>query len=102
LHTIKVKKEAAAFSSDKERVWIDKNIMARVTFDSGNAELTRSISFESEEYAQKPFSINGRYLGDRLPKTVEVRGIGGHISPSTMVRVTRRTRYLPTPNRTIP
>ena len=77
LHTIKVKKEAAAFSSDKERVWIDKNIMARVTFDSGNAELTRSISFESEEYAQKPFSINGRYLGDRLPKKVEVSGIGG-------------------------
>lgn len=77
LHTIKVKKEATAFSSEKERVWIERNVMARVTFTSGNAELTRSLTFESEEYAQKPFSINGRYLGDRLPKTVEVRGIGG-------------------------
>jgi len=77
LHTIKVKKEATAFSSDKERVWIERNVMSRVTFTSGNAELTRSLTFESEEYAQKPFSINGRYLGDRLPKTVEVRGIGG-------------------------
>ncbi|HQC34616.1 MAG TPA: PEGA domain-containing protein, partial [Methanoculleus sp.] len=34
-------------------------------------------TFESDEHAQQPFSINGRYLGDRLPKTVEIRGIGG-------------------------
>ena len=77
LHTIKVKKEKTAFSSDKERVWIERNAIARVTFTSSNAELVRSITFESEDYAQKPFSINGRYLGNRLPKTVEVRGIGG-------------------------
>ena len=77
LHTIKVKKEGIAFSSDKERIWIEKNAIARVTFTSGNAELTRSLTFESEDYAQKPFSINGRYLSDRFPKKVEVRGIGG-------------------------
>ncbi len=76
LHTIKVKKEGTTFSTGTNRVWIDKNVMARVTFSSGNPELARSITFESEEYAQKPFSINGRYLGDRLPKTVEVEGIG--------------------------
>ncbi|WP_342770693.1 MULTISPECIES: DUF3344 domain-containing protein [unclassified Methanoculleus] len=77
LHTIKVKKEKVEFSSDKERVWIDKNTLTRVMFSSGNAELTRSITFAPEEYAQKPFSINGRYMGDRFPKTIEVRGIGG-------------------------
>ena len=77
LHTIKVKKEGITFSSEKERVWIDKNAMGRVMFTSGNTELTRSITFESADYAQKPFSINGRYLGDRFPKTVEVQGIGG-------------------------
>ena len=77
LHTIKVKKEKNVFSSDKERIWIEKNAIARVTFTSGNAELTRSLTFESEDYAQKPFSINGRYLSDRFPKKVEVSGIGG-------------------------
>jgi len=77
LHTIKVKKEGITFSSDKERIWIEKNAIARVTFTSGNAELTRSLTFESEDYAQKPFSINGRYLSDRFPKKVEVSGIGG-------------------------
>ena len=77
LHTIKVKKETTAFSSDRERVWIERNAVVRVMFSSGTVELTRSITFESEEYAQKPFSINGRYLGDRFPKTVEVRGFGG-------------------------
>ena len=77
LHTIKVKKEGTVFSSDKERVWINKNALVRVMFTSANAELTRSITFESDEHAQQPFSINGRYLGDRLPKTVEIRGIGG-------------------------
>jgi len=77
LHTIKVKKEGITFNSDKERIWIEKNAIARVTFTSGNAELTRSLTFESEDCAQKPFSINGRYLGNRFPKMVDVRGIGG-------------------------
>ena len=77
LHTIKLRKEKTAFSSEKEQVWVEKNAMARVKFTSGNADLVRSITFESEEYAQKPFSINGRYLGDRFPKRVDVRGIGG-------------------------
>jgi hypothetical protein len=77
LHTIKVKKEKTAFSSEKERAWIERNVMNRVTFTTGNAELTRSITFESDEYAQKQFSLNGRYLGDRFSKTVEVRGLMG-------------------------
>ncbi|HII98330.1 MAG TPA: PEGA domain-containing protein, partial [Methanoregula sp.] len=75
--TIKVKKEKTAFSSEKERAWIERNVMNRVTFPTGNAELTRSITFESDEYAQKQFSLNGRYLGDRFSKTVEVRGLMG-------------------------
>ncbi|HQC34728.1 MAG TPA: PEGA domain-containing protein, partial [Methanoculleus sp.] len=77
LHTIKLRKENTAFSSEKEQVWVERNTITRVTFASGNADLVRSITFDSEDCAQKPFSVNGRYLGDRLPKKVDVRGIGG-------------------------
>ena len=77
LHTVKLRMEKTVFSSEKEQVWIEKNVMARVTFTGDNADLVRSITFESNEYMQKPFSINGRYLGDRFPKTVDIRGIGG-------------------------
>ena len=76
LHTIRVQEEAVAFSSGGEQVWIERNTVARMMFTGGNEELKRSIAFESEDYAKQPFSVNGRYLGDRFPKTVEVSGIG--------------------------
>jgi len=77
LHTVRVQEEKVVFSSGGEQVWIERNTVARMMFTGGNAEVTRSIAFESEEYAKQPFSVNGRYLGDRFPKTVEVSGIAG-------------------------
>ncbi|MFA5613958.1 MAG: PEGA domain-containing protein [Methanoculleus sp.] len=77
LHTVRVQEEAAAFSSGGEQIWIERNTVARIVFTGSNEELKRSIAFESEEYAKQPFSVNGRYLGDRFPKTVEVSGITG-------------------------
>ncbi|HOI57957.1 MAG TPA: PKD domain-containing protein [Methanoculleus sp.] len=76
-HTIKVQATKIAFESDRELTWVEKNSITPVTFTSGNPDLVRSIRFESNEYARKPFSINGRYLGDRLPKNVDIRGVGG-------------------------
>ncbi len=76
-HTIKVQETKIAFKSAREQAWVEKNSITPVTFTSGNADLVRSIRLESDEYAKKPFSINGRYLGDRLPKKVDIRGVGG-------------------------
>ncbi|MCK9276805.1 MAG: PEGA domain-containing protein [Methanoculleus sp.] len=77
LHTIKVQQGKTVFASEKERVRVDRNSITRVMFTSGNADLARSIRFESDEYKKKSFSVNGRYLGYAFPKTVDIRGIGG-------------------------
>ena len=77
LHTIKVQQGKVAFKYDKERVWVERNSITPVTFTSGNADLVRSIRLESDEFTKKPFSINGRYLGDKFPKKVDIRGAGG-------------------------
>ncbi len=76
-HTIKVRGAKSAFKSDREQAWVEKNSITTVTFTSGNAELSRSIRLESDEYARKPFSINGRYRGDKFPKKVEIEGASG-------------------------
>jgi len=74
-----------------------------VTFTSGNPDLTRSIRIESDEFKKKPFSINGRYLGDKLPKKVDIKGIGDRTSPPvTTMGVTGVTGYLLPLSRAIP
>jgi PGF-pre-PGF domain-containing protein len=76
-HTIRVQDAKSVFEPDREQVWVEKNSITKVTFMSGNAELSRSIRLESDEFAMKFFSINGKYRGDRFPKTVEIRGASG-------------------------
>ena len=76
-HTVRVHEAKGAFKSDREVVWVEGNSITLVTFTSGSSDLTRSIRLESDEYVRKPFSINGRYLGDRLPKNVTIKGISG-------------------------
>ncbi len=76
-HTIRVQEAKSAFKSGREQVWVEKNSITPVMFTSGNPDLTRSIRIESDEFKKKPFSINGRYLGDKLPKKVDIKGIGG-------------------------
>lgn len=74
LHSIKVKMGKTTFVSDKESVWVTKNAVSQVTFATGFEEIGRSISIDSDNLSGEPFSVNGRYLGYKLPKKVEVGG----------------------------
>ncbi|QYZ79958.1 DUF3344 domain-containing protein [Methanofollis formosanus] len=80
LHTIKVKMKNVEFANEKERVWIVKNSVSLVKFSSGSKGLERSLSIESEGYSGSPFSVNGRYLGYKLPKNVDVVGIDAYVT----------------------
>lgn len=74
LHSIKVKQGKVDFSSEKESVWVNKNTVSSVKFMTGPEEIECSISVDGAGLSGSPFSVNGRYLGYKLPKTVDVGG----------------------------
>lgn len=80
LHTIKIKKKGVEFGDGKERVWISRNTVSTVGFRRGSGGFERSLSIDSEKYSGSPFSVDGRYLGYKLPKKVDVRGINAYIT----------------------
>ncbi|WP_083523450.1 DUF3344 domain-containing protein [Methanofollis ethanolicus] len=74
LHSIKAKLGKVTFVSEKESVWVNKNAVSSVTFTTGSEEIGCSISVDGGGFSGSPFSVNGRYLGYKLPKTVDVGG----------------------------
>jgi len=79
LHTIKVRKDKAEFSVSKRKVWVYRNAISDLKFEEMSSDI-RTVTVDSKSMKGVPLSLNGRYLGSKLPAKVDIGRISSFVS----------------------
>jgi hypothetical protein len=79
LHTVKIKNGNGNFPIDSIRCYVTAGSVMPVCFVQDQV-MVRSVTVASESFKNLEFSVNGKRLNTKIPKTVDIPGISSFVS----------------------